>query len=371
MNSQGRELDGYVNAVITEAECYAAVADRKVISTLYLGGGTPSILSAAQLEQVISSLLKMFSIAPNDLPPETALEVDPATVDFAKLRDIRAVGINRINLGYQSMVQDEVVHFGRDRPAVAGLQLLEKALEVGFDNVCVDLIYGLEGQTDETWRSSVLQVATIGPPTVCAYALTLRPFTGYSRRGYSALDGAMLYRRYDIADEILRAAGYRRENHVRWVRDNGGYKQKVNHWAMRNVLGLGAGARSYLWNIDVRNGYSVRSRERPLRNYLRFVGESRMPATDGYVMTVDERARKAAILNLVSLDREWYASLIGDDPVALFPDEFEALSELGLCTIEPSRVSLTDDGIKYRDLIAQALFSRTVRELVKQFDYAE
>jgi oxygen-independent coproporphyrinogen-3 oxidase len=186
VSGNGRELDGYVDAVVAEAERYAGDTDRKTVRTLYLGGGTPSILTAAQLGRLVTSLLGLFATRPDDIPPETALEVDPATVDARKLRDIRAAGINRINLGYQSMVRDEVVGIGRDRPFEAGLDLLGQALDVGFDNVCVDLIYGLEGQTDENWRRSVSQVAAIGPPTVCAYALTLRPFTGYSRRGYAA-----------------------------------------------------------------------------------------------------------------------------------------------------------------------------------------
>jgi oxygen-independent coproporphyrinogen-3 oxidase len=365
------ELDGYVDAVLAEAERYAGDTDRKAIRTLYIGGGTPSILMAAQLERLVTSLLRLFATHPDDTPRETALEVDPATVDTRKLRDLRAAGINRINLGYQSMVRDEVVGIGRDRPVRSGLGLLEDALEVGFDNVCVDLIYGLEGQTDENWRRSLSEVAAVGPPTVCAYALTLRPFTGYSRRGYAELDGAMLYRRYDIADEILRSAGYRRENHVRWVRDGGGYVQKVNHWSLRNILGLGAGARSYLWDVDLRNGYSVRSRARPLRDYLRHAREGSSPVTDGFVMTQAERSRKAVMLNLVSLDRAWFAGMVGGDPVKVFADEFAVLTELGLCAVEPDRVALTDDGVKYRDLIAQSLFSPEVRERVRCFDYSE
>lgn len=366
-----QELDSYVDAIIAEAERYTGITEPKSVQTLYLGGGTPSILRPAQLERLISSLLRLLAASPDEIPPETALEVDPATVDVQKLRDIRAAGVNRVNLGYQSMVQDEVSRFGRDRPFEAGLGLLEQALGVGFDNVCVDLIYGLEGQTDENWRRSVDQVAAIGPPTVCAYALTLRPFTGYSRRGYAELDGAMLYRRYDLADETLRAAGYRRENHVRWVRDDGGYVQKVNHWSLRNVLGLGAGARSYLWGVDLRNGYSVRSRARPLRDYLRRVGEGASPVTDGYVMTAQERSRKAMMLNLVSLDRRWFADLVGGDPVEVFANEVAAIAELGLCTTGSSRIVLTDEGIKYRDLIVQSLFSPDVRERVRRFDYAE
>ncbi|WP_460403160.1 coproporphyrinogen-III oxidase family protein [Actinophytocola sediminis] len=370
VSGTGQEFDDYVDAVLREAARYAELVGRKQVPTLYLGGGTPSILRPDQLERLVTALLDLFSVD-GEPPQETALEVDPATVDLGTLRDIRSAGINRINLGYQSMVRDEVVGIGRRRPETAGLALLEQALTVGFANVCVDLIYGLDGQTDDNWRRSVSQVARIGPPTVCAYSLTLRPHTGYQRRGYVSVDGATLYRRYDMANDILQAAGYRQENHVRWVRDGGGYLQKVNHWALQNILGLGAGARSYLWEVDLRNGYSVRSRARPLRGYLARVSENRSPVTDGYLMTAPERARKAVMLNLVSLDRARYTDLIGADPMAAFADEFAALSSLGLCTIGPDRIALTSTGLKYRDLIAQSLFSEEVRTRVAGFDYDE
>lgn len=371
VSGAGRELDDYLDRVIREAARYAGMADRKLIPTLYLGGGTPSILRPDQLERLVTDLLGLFAVNPAETPPETALEVDPATVDVAKLRDIRSAGINRINLGYQSMARNEVVGIGRRRPDAAGLDLLEQALGIGFANVCVDLIYGLEGQTDDNWRCSVAQVAGLGPPTVCAYPLTLRPHTGYERRGFTTVDGSTLYRRYDMADGILRAAGYHQENHVRWVRDGGGYLQKVNHWSLQNILGLGAGARSYLWEVDLRNGYSVRSRALPLRRYLDQVDNAELPVTDGYLMTPGERARKAVMLNLVSLDRGWYADLAGTDPMDVFPEELDAFSELGLCTIEPNRLALTPKGLKYRDLLAQSMFSAEVKARVSEFDYDE
>lgn len=366
-----RDFDSYVDTVVAEAQQYANLAGRKSISTLYLGGGTPSLLSPTQLERLITNLLDLFATNPSRIPAETALEVDPATVDARILRDIRAAGVNRINLGYQSLVQSEVIQIGRRRSTDTGLRLLEQALDVGFANVCVDLIYGLQTQTDESWRMSVERVAAVGPPTVCAYALTLRPFTGYSRRGYDSVDGATLYRRYDIADQTLREAGYRRENHVRWVRDGGGYLQKVNHWGLQNVLGLGAGARSYLWDIDFRNGYSVRSRAAPIRRYLELVSAGRSPIADGYLMSAGERLRKGVVLNLVSLDRAWFTDLLGNDPLDIFADEFDALAELELCTVRADDIALTPRGVKYRDLIAQSLFSPAVRNRVRQFTYDE
>jgi oxygen-independent coproporphyrinogen III oxidase len=206
-----KDFDGYVDAVLAEAKQFADQTDRKSISTIYIGGGTPSLLSPAQIERLIMTLLDLFAVDRNSIPVETALEVDPATVTARILSDFRAAGVNRINLGYQSLVQNEVMRIGRQRSADSGIRLLENALEVGFTNVCVDLIYGLQTQTDENWLTSVERVAAVGPNTICAYALTLRPFTGYSRRGYDSLDGAMLYRRYDIVDQTLRNAGYKRE----------------------------------------------------------------------------------------------------------------------------------------------------------------
>ncbi|MCE6995009.1 radical SAM protein [Saccharothrix sp. S26] len=365
------DLDGYVDAVLAEAAGLAGLTDRKDVTTLYVGGGTPSIMAPAQLERLLRSLLDRFSTDPDRPPPETALEVDPATVDAAGLRDLRAVGFTRINLGYQSMVDGEVRGLGRRRPASAGLSLLEQALAVGFTDVCVDLIYGLAGQTDEGWLDSLRRVAALAPPTVCAYPLTLRPFTGYHKLGYSSVDGATLYRRYETADHVLREAGYRQETHVRWVRDGGGYRQKVNHWGLRNVLGLGAGARSYLWEADLRNGYSVRSRGSVLRSYVDRIGAGGTAVTDGFVMSDDERQRKATALNLMALDRGWAREVLDFDPVTRFADEFALFAELGLGEVGPDRVTLTREGVKYRDLLSQALFSREVRARVREFGYDE
>jgi oxygen-independent coproporphyrinogen III oxidase len=370
-NDLRRDTDEYLEAVLKEAGNLAEISGLKRISTLYIGGGTPSILSPTQIERLIRRLLMLFSQTPERAPTETALEVDPATVDASKLRQLRATGVNRINLGYQSMVNREVMQMGRRRSETAGLGLLESALASGFDNVCVDLIYGLREQTDEGWLDSLQQVVALGPPTVCAYALTLRPFTGYHRRGYRQIDGEVLYRRYETADQFLLSAGYRRETHVRWVRPTGGYLQKSNHWKLENVLGLGAGARSYLWGLDSRNGYSVRSRSTTLDAYMRKLAHGEQPLTDGFVMSAEERMRKAVALNIASLSRPWFISLFGSDPVDVFPAEYGLLRSLGVCNFTTDRICLSEGYYKYRDLLAQIFFSETVRRHVAAFDYNE
>jgi oxygen-independent coproporphyrinogen III oxidase len=370
-NAYLRDMQKYVSAVINEVQVYEQLTDKKDIATIYLGGGTPSLLAPKQVEELITALLQAFSSAPTVIPAETALEVDPATLDLSKLRALRSSGVNRINLGYQSMVATEVAQIGRKRSPMASLQLLEGALGVGFSNVCVDLIYGLRDQTDESWAESVAQVAAIGPETICAYALTLRPYTGYHKRGYQHVDGEVLYRRYDMAHEILSAAGYARETHVRWVRERGGYVQKANHWNLQNVLGFGAGARSYLWDVDLRNGYSVRRRRDPLDSYMERSGQPSIQVSDGYVMSHEERMRKAAVLNVTSLDRAWFNDLFGQDPLEAFESEYHELLSTGICEINESHIFLTEAYYNYRDLVSQYFFSPEVRQLVSEFDYNE
>jgi oxygen-independent coproporphyrinogen III oxidase len=368
-NDLRRDTERYIDAVLREATWYEGICGSKHLKTLYLGGGTPSILLPAQIERLLKGLVRTFSPASAGMPLETALEVDPATVDAAKLHDLCAAGINRINLGYQSLVAGEVALIGRKRNS--GLRLLEDALLAGFDNVCVDLIYGLRQQTDQSWAESVSQVAAIRPPTVCAYSLTLRPFTGYHRHGYRSVDGATLYRRYETANDLLLSAGYRRETHVRWVRPNGGYQQKVNHWNLENILGLGAGARGYLWEIDLRNGYSIRSRTAALDGYMERIRSNLMAATEGFLMSEDERMRKAAALNVGELDRGWFSNIFGTDPASVFQKEYEVMEKLGACDITSGSIRLAEPFYKYRDLFSQLFFSSDVAGRIRAFDYRE
>jgi oxygen-independent coproporphyrinogen III oxidase len=365
------DLHDYAELLRREASMCARRMDRKTLQTIYLGGGTPSLLDPRDVGSIIECVTALFGAPGSPSPKEVAIEVAPETVDATKLRALRSAGINRINLGMQSTVPQEVAHLGRRRHASHTYQLVEEALDMGFSNVCVDLIYGLEYQTDESWERSLRDVIRLSPPTVCAYALTSRPYTGYQRRGFGGVEPGALHRRYEVADQLLTEAGYTQETHVRWVKSGGGYLQKEYHWGMQNLLGLGAGARSYLWYVDTRNGYSIGSRGAALEDYARAISDDALGIVDGFAMSEDERIRKAIVLGLIDLDRQWFRALFGCDPVETFPNEFGTLERLELCTIRPERIKLTRRGRKYRDTIVQLFFSRAVRARLDSFLYRE
>jgi oxygen-independent coproporphyrinogen-3 oxidase len=260
--SRREVFDKYIDAMIRELLSFAEWIRGKRVETLYFGGGTPSLMSASQIARVIVAAEELTGSSVADVR-EVSLEVAPDTVDALALRELRSIGVNRINLGVQSTEDDVLRGIGRAHNKKIPFAALESALKVGFDNVCVDLIYGLEGQTAESWRRSVTEVCVLRPETICLYPLTLRPMTAYHRGGYTVLDSKEQFAKYDIGLQIVQDAGYKQQTHVRYVRaEKGGYLQKENHWRMHNVLGIGAGARSYLWYCDLRNGYSLNDRQR-------------------------------------------------------------------------------------------------------------
>jgi oxygen-independent coproporphyrinogen III oxidase len=343
----------------------------KNVRTIYLGGGTPSLIPAKIIGDLLlfireSMGFDIFAI------PEVGLEVAADTVELGKFSEYRDIGINRVNLGLQSANDLEIKSMGKIHGLKKNIDALNILKKIGFKNVCVDLIYGLAGQTEKSWRDSLDIVKEFEPETICAYSLTLRPHTRFNSRGYRQLNGQSQYSKYDYVCEALMNAGYEQETHVRWVKKpNGGYFQKRNHWAMENVLGFGAGARSYLWEIDTRNGYSIKHRKRLYQDYVERITTRGYGIVDGFIMTNDERMRKAVILGLIKLNKHWFKTLFNVLPEDIFPVQFEILKNAKLIEIDPEYISLTKNGMRHRDVIVQVFFSNATRMAALGFDYDE
>lgn len=361
----------YVEALQGEINMVAPALRGRTPRTVYFGGGTPSMLHPGLLAQALDFVSAQLQFDVSAVP-EVAIEVAPDTATTDRLEAIRSAGFNRVNLGIQTAEDAELQMIGRrhDRRVVG--EALIAAMGAGFDNVCADLIFGLPGQTIDSWARSVDFVISQRPQTVCAYALTLRPNTGFSRRGYAGVADHDQYQKWDYANEHLVAAGYEQQTHVRWaLPGRGGYLQKKYHWAGETLIGLGAGARSYLWGIDTRNGYSLRRRKSALEQYLNDMHTDHRPITDGFKMDEDERMRKALVLGLNILDEAAFRRQFGRDVNEVFSKELPILFELGLCEQRDGVLMLTAKGIRHRDVAIQPFISDRVRNLVSPFAYLE
>jgi oxygen-independent coproporphyrinogen-3 oxidase len=370
VSTNEKQYKEYMELLKIEFAHYTGFLTKKKINTLYVGGGTPSLLSPDLFSNLFQFIEYELGVKIADIE-EVAMEVYPDTVTKDKLTQYKAAGFNRINLGFQTTNSVELAGLGRSYKLSALHQTLESAKSVNFKNICVDLIYGLKDQSFQSWQNSLEEVIAYSPQTICIYPLTLRPATIYKAKGYVFTPGNEQYQKYNYAVERLSKAGYKQENHVRYVKDGGGYIQKANHWAMQNLLGIGAGARSYLWYCDTRNGYGAFSRKKALENYVFSIKNNLNPITDGFIMTDDERMRKAVILNIISLNRNWFMRLFECDVVDVFPKEIEVLQDSGFLLVSSDWLSLTAQGIKYRDVIVQVFFSSQVRNLVAKYEYKD
>jgi oxygen-independent coproporphyrinogen-3 oxidase len=361
----------YVDRVILEVEAYTSAEILPASPrwrTLYFGGGTPSALPLHLLDTLLSAIRNRFSI---DGIEETAIEVAPETVTVDYLKGLRSLGFDRVSMGFQSTSPAELRSIGRSYSTEKQVEIAAAAMRLGFRNLCLDLIFGLPGQDERSWLHSLQSVIAMRPHTICCYQWTSRPNTGFQRMGLHRPPGPEMRNLYYIAFRELERAGYSQETHVRWISDGGGYLQKQYHWGLQNLLGLGAGARSYFWNVDLRNGYSLKTRQNALQTYLKTAGMGWQATSEGYLMPEDERQRKAVILGIHSLDREWFKRLFGIDVRALFPGEIQGLEQRNLVEVSADRISLTEKGTAHRDLIVQLFFSAKVRRLTEDWEYDE
>lgn len=366
----GESFAEYVALLDSEIRMRAEALAGAQVRTVYFGGGTPSLLPSTLLASVQQSIEKHLACTVGDVP-EVALEVAPDTATRDYLGQLVDIGFTRINLGVQATDASEFRSIGRRYGAAVNMSAMETAIGAGFRNVCVDLIYGLPGQSAESWSATLQAVIDHRPPTVCAYPLTVRRGTRFGKVNH-APDPAQQYAFYDQAAAQLSEAGYLQETHVRWVLPGiGGYLQKEYHWAGENLIGFGAGARSYIRSGDLRNGYSIHPRNRALTHWAASISKGEEPVTDGLLLNETELMRKSAILGLNELDDGRFASRHGQSLLEAFPAEIGLLRDAGLLSFDGMTYRLSPAGIRHRDVVVQLFFSAEVAQSVAAYDYAD
>jgi oxygen-independent coproporphyrinogen-3 oxidase len=236
------------------------------VHTIFFGGGTPSLLSPPQFDSIFKCLRSTFTLTPN---PEITIEANPGTVSYEALCQLREIGINRISYGVQSSNAFELRMLERAHNFFDVIEAVAFARKAGFDNLNLDLIYGLPEQTLQTWQSTVNRILDLHPEHVSAYALTLEhgtPFGRWSSKGLLPLpDPDLAAEMYEWLSEELETAGYMQYEISNWAKAESG-KQKVGsffilhnssfecrhniqYWRSLPYIAFGAGAHGYA------NGY--------------------------------------------------------------------------------------------------------------------
>lgn len=259
--------EAYIAVLRQELREKALVYPEIEAVTLYFGGGTPSLLSSEMVRDVIRDVRASFAL-PEDA--EVSLEANPGTVDVGTLAALRAAGVNRLSLGVQSAHDDELAMLGRIHTWAEAVDAVQAARQAGFDNVSLDLMFGLPGQTLPRWDQTLARILALAPVHLSLYALTLEPGTPLAEAvAAGALpppDPDLAADMYELASERLHHAGFWQYEISNWARGTipadavwalppGGWTEGIGPWVCRHNLvywrndpwlGVGAGAHSWL-----------------------------------------------------------------------------------------------------------------------------
>ena len=300
----------YVEACVTELGRARSSEGLPRATSVFFGGGTPSLLSPEQ----IGSILDAVALAPG---AEVTVECNPETVDAAKLRGYRSVGVNRLSFGVQSMVPHVLESLGRQHSVGAVRAAAEAAGEAGFEGAYnVDLILGAAGESLRDWEKTLSAVLSLDPPPahISAYALTVEPGTPLAADASRHPDADDQADKYLTADSILSGAGFGWYEISNWARPGQECRHNLLYWRQGDYRGIGCAAHSHRADPATggsRRWWNVRTPER----YIRLVTDDRSAEAAGEDLTAAERGVEALQLALRTRDGVPEAAL--DDAGAL------------------------------------------------------
>lgn len=247
-------LEKYTRGLAAEIEQRASSYDGQPIHTVYFGGGTPSLLTPAQIERLLTKLDQAFGLNSH---MEITMEANPATIDFKYLRGCRLAGINRLSLGVQSFVDRELRLLGRLHSAQDSEKAVRDAYAAGFHNINLDLIYGIPGQTISDWAFNLRQAMALDPQHLSLYLLQLEPYTPLGRRVEAGqlymLEDEQEYQLYRTSQELLAQKGYQQYEISNFAVPGWECQHNLLYWDSREYIGLGAGAVSFINRVRFRN----------------------------------------------------------------------------------------------------------------------
>jgi oxygen-independent coproporphyrinogen-3 oxidase len=349
-------IPDYLDALVSEIrQCAHPV---RAVDSIYFGGGTPSTLSARQIDRILAGLKEHFRV---DAAAEITLEVNPGTVDQETLSDYRSAGINRLNIGIQSLNDRALSLLGRIHDARQGLDTFGWARQSGFDNIGIDLIYGLPGQTEKQWMHELSAAADLGAQHLSCYTLTLEKGTPLSREvkngKISLLDEALTGDLFSLTSGFLSCHGYYQYEVSNFARvptpDTTDYRSRHNrkYWTFAPYLGFGPAAHSFM---DNRRWWNMRS----LRGYLEALGSARSPVAEMETLTREQQMTEYIYLGLrqtVGIDMSDFESRFDLNFYRWYEHEIACLLDEGVIDIYHQWIRTTAKGMRFLDQVVGRL----------------
>ena len=352
---QQDRIPAYVSALLAEIRAVAGSSrERLGVHTVFFGGGTPSLLPVASLGEILATIGACFDLDPG---AEISLEANPGTVSADGLKALRQAGFNRLSLGMQSAKPEELRLLQRGHSTLDVIQAVRWAREAGFENVNLDLIYGIPGQTLNDWQTSLRLAIEMGVEHLSLYALGIEegtPFYHWVRKGLvEDTDDDLAADEYEWATEALEEAGFRQYEISNWARvDAGGRWWRCRHneqyWYDLPYLGFGAGAHGFAGGVRTINAMGIQGyvRRCELKGSGTFpVGPATIEAKPIDRWTEMQETMMVGLrLTDEGVSKETFLRRFGVPMGSAFGEPLSALMEKGLLEDAGDRVRLTRRG---------------------------
>lgn len=338
-----RLMEPYLKALTREAEELAHTWPGGPLDTIYFGGGTPSMVPPDKLEDLIAEIRQLFGLSRGC---EITLEAHPETVDFEGLGAFRRAGVTRLSVGGESLNATELRRLRRRHTGERVVEVLQEARSAGFENVNIDLMYGIPGQTLASWNDTLDRLLTAGPDHLSLYPLSIEPRTVFWRKQKQhALplpdddDVAAMYR---LACRRLAETGYEHYEVANWARAGRRCRHNLAYWYNREFYAVGVGAHGYLRPHRTEN-------VRQTRRYIDRVLAGESPVEESNFIDAQTEFSETLMLRLRllqdGLDPSEMERRFGIDIWFWFGREISELTEAGLIDATIDRIALREDAV--------------------------
>lgn len=330
--------------IAEEMEERAAMLEGTTLKTIYFGGGTPTVCEPDELGALLRTAERVFDCSEVE---EVTVEANPDDLTTEYLEGLRRVGVNRLSIGIQSFRDEDLGFMNRRHTAEEAEDAVRRARKAGFDNISIDLIYGLEGVSLEEWRYSVERAISLGVEHISAYHLTIEEGTLFGKRGVATAPEELSDKEYELLCEVLGEAGYEHYEISNFALPGRRSKHNSAYWRGTPYLGLGPGAHSF-------DGNNHRSWNLPsIKKYL--AGES----LESETLSQSERYEEVVMVALRTaegVDLSLLEAQFGAEKRAFFESEAARFLERGILCRKGENVTFAESSWLISDSVIAELF---------------
>lgn len=342
--------DRYIDALIVDLQQQANIIKGREVISVFIGGGTPSLFSAGSIQRLLVAINDQLHLATN---AEITIEANPGSLDQRNFADFRRAGVNRISIGAQSFHNDQLHQLGRIHNAQTAIAAVTAARDAGFENINIDLMYALPGQTLQKAAHDVEQAIALQPTHISYYQLTIEPNTRFYQHPPRLPDSELGWKMQQQGMSLLAQHGFRQYEVSAYAKDSFACIHNRNYWQFGDYIGIGAGAHQKISNAE-KGAVSRSEKPRHPQQYMRrTLGNE--PVEAPRILSKRDLLFEF-LLNALRLkcgfSRKQFECHTGLAYTSLYP-RFEPLQNEGLLIVENDSTRCSEKGYRFLDELLQ------------------